>query len=172
MSIDRVRAYLKPYGLDGRVRQFSTSSATVGLAAQAIGCAPERIAKTLSFKLGDCGMLVVVAGDARVDNARFKARFHSRAKMLSADEVQTLIGHSIGGVCPFGVKKGVQVYLDVSLKRFETVYPACGSDNSAIELGMAELEACSGSLGWVDVCKDWQGSGATQSPWADSRGEV
>lgn len=163
MSIDRARAHLERYGLEKRVRELPTSSATVELAAQALGCAPERIAKTLSFRLGDAAVLVVVAGDARIDNSRFKARFHGKATMLSADEVQALVGHAIGGVCPFGVNDGVQVYLDVSLQRFATVFPACGSANSAIELSIAELEACSRSLGWVDVCKHWQQSDPTSS---------
>jgi prolyl-tRNA editing enzyme YbaK/EbsC (Cys-tRNA(Pro) deacylase) len=156
MSIERVRAYFKPFGLDSAILEFCTSSATVELAAQALGCAPGRIAKTLSFKLEDKGLLIVAAGDARIDNGKFKAQFHTKAKMLSPEEVETLIGYTVGGVCPFGVNAGVAVYLDVSLRRFDSVYPACGSGNSAIHLTIAQLEEYSRSLGWVDVCKDWQ----------------
>jgi prolyl-tRNA editing enzyme YbaK/EbsC (Cys-tRNA(Pro) deacylase) len=156
MSMERVRAYFQPFGLDGAILEFDTSSATVELAAQALGCAPARIAKTLSFRLGDAALLVVAAGDARIDNGKFKAQFHAKARMLSPEEVENLVGHSIGGVCPFGVNEGVAVYLDVSLRRFESVYPACGSSNSAIQLSIAQLERYSSSLGWVDVCKDWQ----------------
>ena len=157
MSIDRVRAYLKPLGLDGRILEFDTSSATVELAAQAAGVIPARIAKSLSFMLPDGPILVIAAGDARVDNPRFKARFHAKAKMLSFDECAELIGHGVGGVCPFALNEGVKVYLDVSLKRFDTVFPACGSANSAIELTCDELAATAqGFSGWVDVCKAWR----------------
>ena len=157
-SIDRVRACLKGFGLDGRIREFPVSSATVELAAQAAGVIPARIAKSLSFLLPDGPILVVAAGDARVDNPKFKAQFHAKAKMLGHDEVEALIGHAVGGVCPFALKDGVRTYLDASLRRFDTVFPACGSDNSAIELTLEELERAAGNCqGWVDVCKGWQG---------------
>ena len=139
-----------------RVQEFTVSSATVDLAAQALGCAPCRIAKTLSFKVNDAPVLIVAAGDARIDNPKFKAQFACKAKMLTPDEAVSLIGHAVGGVCPFAVNKGVQVYLDASLKRFETVFPACGSASSAIELTIPELEKYSNFTDWVDVCKDWQ----------------
>ena len=155
MSIEKVKAYFQEQGLGDRVREFSVSSATVDLAAQALGCEPCRIAKTLSFLLEDRAVLVVAAGDARVDNGKYKAQFGAKAKMLSPDQVESMIGHRVGGVCPFAVKDGVEVYLDASLKRFETVFPACGSSNSAIELTIAELERYSGFTAWVDVCKDW-----------------
>lgn len=155
MSIEKVKAYFQEQGLGDRVREFSVSSATVDLAAQALGCEPCRIAKTLSFLLEDRAILVVAAGDARVDNGKYKAQFGAKAKMLSPDQVESMIGHRVGGVCPFAVKDGVEVYLDASLKRFETVFPACGSSNSAIELTVAELERYSGFTAWVDVCKDW-----------------
>ena len=136
-----------------RIQEFDVSSATVGLAAKALDCEPARIAKSLSFRIGDGCAVVVAAGDCRIDNAKYKATFHAKAKMLSPDEVEELIGYAVGGVCPFGVNEGVAVYLDDSLKRFATVFPACGSSNSAIELSIAELEAYSGYAGWVDVCK-------------------
>lgn len=155
MSIEKVRAYFKQYGMEGRVLEFPVSSATVELAAQALGCEPCRIAKTLSFLVEGRAILIVAAGDAKVDNHKYKAQFGAKAKMLSADEVTALVGHAVGGVCPFAVNKGVTVYLDESLKRFETVYPACGSSNSAIELTIPELEQYSGFTGWIDVCKGW-----------------
>lgn len=153
MSFDRAKEYLKQFGLENKVLVFDTSSATVELAAQAVGCEPARIAKTLSFKVGEGCILIVAAGDAKIDNGKYKAQFHTKAKMLSADEVEACVGHAVGGVCPFGVKEGVDVYLDVSLKRFESVYPACGSSNSAVELTLAELERSSGAKEWIDVCK-------------------
>ena len=157
MSIQHVREYLEPLGLAGRVLEFETSSATVELAAQAAGVIPARIAKTLSFDLPDGPILIVAAGDARLDNPRFKAQFHVKAKMLSFEEVPGKIGHDVGGVCPFAICAGVRTYLDISLKRFDTVFPACGSANSAIELTPAELEAAAqGFAGWVDVCKSWR----------------
>ena len=154
MSIGNVRAYLKPLGLEERVLEFETSSATVELAAAAVGVIPARIAKTLSFLLPDGPILVVAAGDARIDNPRFKAQFHAKAKMIGHDDVEALVGHGVGGVCPFAVKPEVAVYLDVSLKRFETVFPAAGSANSAVELSIPELETASAALGWVDVCRE------------------
>ena len=153
MSIQNVREYLAPLGLADRVLEFETSSATVELAAQAAGVIPARIAKSLSLMLPEGPILLVTAGDARIDNPRFKAQFHAKAKMLSADEVTLRIGHAVGGVCPFAVNDGVQVYLDESLKRFTTVFPACGSSNSAIELTLPELERYSNYTEWVDVCK-------------------
>lgn len=155
MSIERAREYLKSYGVEGRILEFEVSSATVELAAEAVGCQPARIAKTLSFLIGETAVLIVAAGDAKVDNSKYKAQFHTKAKMLSADQVTELIGHGIGGVCPFGVNPGVSVFLDESLRRFETVYPACGSSNSAIELTLPELEQYSGYEAWIDVCKGW-----------------
>lgn len=153
MSIEKGRAYFRQFGMEDRVLEFDVSSATVELAAQALGTAPERIAKTLSFKQGEGCILIVAAGDARIDNPKFKARFAMKAKMLSPDEVLTLVGHPVGGVCPFGINEGVEVFLDESLRRFETVFPAVGSGSSAIELTIGELERYSNSAGWVDVCK-------------------
>jgi len=153
MSIDRVKAYFREFGMEDRIREFSVSSATVELAAQALNCAPQRIAKTLSFMVGEAPVLIVTAGDARIDNPKYKARFSQKAKMLSFDQAAELIGHAVGGVCPFAVNAGVKVYLDESLKRFETVFPACGSSNSAIELTIPELEQYAGFPEWVDVCK-------------------
>ena len=156
MSIEQVRAYFRGLGIEDRVREFSVSSATVELAAAALGCEGCRIAKTLSFSVNGAPILIVAAGDAKVDNARYKARFGAKAKMLTPDEAVELIGHAVGGVCPFAIKEGVRVYLDESLKRFETVFPACGSSNSAIEVTIPELECYSGSCEWVDVCKAWR----------------
>lgn len=153
MAFDKAKEYLKQFGLDNRVKEFEVSSATVELAAQAVGCEPERIAKTLSFQVGEDSVLIVAAGDARIDNSKYKAQFHTKAKMLAFEEVEARIGHAVGGVCPFGVNEGVKVYLDTSLKRFEVVYPACGSSNSAVELTIAELEQASGYDSWIDVCK-------------------
>ena len=156
MSIETVKTYLQQFGLEDRVLEFDVSSATVDLAAQALGCEGKRIAKSLSFMTPEGPILVVCAGDAKVDNPKYKARFATKAKMLKGDEPETLIGHAVGGVCHFAVKEGVRVYLDESLRRFETVFPACGSSNSAIELTIPELERCSKADGWVDVCKGWQ----------------
>ena len=153
MSIEKVKAYFRTRGMEDRVLEFSVSSATVELAAIALGCEECRIAKTLSFHVGEKVVLVVMAGDTKIDNQKYKAQFGTKAKMLEYEEAPALIGHAVGGVCPFAVNEGVEVYLDESLKRFETVFPACGSANSAIEMTMAELEEHSGSLGWVDVAK-------------------
>lgn len=153
MAIEKVREYFKKYGMDNRVQEFEVSSATVELAAKALNCKPERIAKTLSFKVDEQPILIVVAGDAKIDNAKYKAKFNKKAKMLAFEEVETIIGHAVGGVCPFAINDGIKVYLDESLKRFETVYPACGSSNSAIELTIEELEKYSNYISWVDVCK-------------------
>ena len=156
MSIEKVRTYFRQQGMEDRILEFPVSSATVELAAVAVGCVPARIAKTLSFAVGTEPILVVAAGDAKIDNAKYKAQFHAKAKMLSHEEAAMRIGHAVGGVCPFAVNEGVTVYLDVSLKRFATVFPACGSSNSAIELTIPELEQHSGFTAWVDVCKAWQ----------------
>lgn len=156
MSIERVRAYFKQWNLEDRILEFDTSSATVELAAAAVGCEPARIAKTLSFQVGERTVLVVAAGDAKIDNRKYKEQFHTKASMLKAEDVTGKIGHAVGGVCPFGVNPGVEVYLDVSMKRFPTVFPAAGSSNSAIEITMDDLEKYSRSLGWIDVCKGWQ----------------
>ncbi|MBQ7434983.1 MAG: YbaK/EbsC family protein [Oscillospiraceae bacterium] len=153
MSIEKGRAYFRALGIEERVLEFDVSSATVELAAKALGVEGARIAKTLSFKAPDGCLLVLAAGDARIDNHKFKDTFHVKAKMLTADEVLELVGHPVGGVCPFGCNEGVPVYLDESLKRFETVFPAVGSANSAIELNLDELYRYSKALGWVDVCK-------------------
>ena len=155
MAIEKVKAFFKQYGMEGRVLEFEVSSATVELAAQAAGCEPCRIAKSLSFLVDEKAILVVCAGDAKVDNAKYKARFGTKAKMLTPDQVEAMIGHAVGGVCPFGINPGVAVYLDESLKRFTTVFPAAGSSNSCIELTIAELEQYSGFAAWVDVCKGW-----------------
>ena len=157
MSIQAVKAYLAQYGVQDRVREFDVSSATVELAAQALGVEFCRIAKTLSFLVDGHAILIVAAGDAKIDNPKYKARFGTKARMLTPDEAVALVGHAVGGVCPFGVNEGVTVYLDESLKRFAAVFPACGSSNSAIELTIPELEAYSGFTAWVDVCKNWQG---------------
>ena len=156
MAIDKVKAYFAEFGREGDVMEVPTSSATVELAAQAVGCEPARIAKTLSFAVGDRVALVVCAGDARIANPKFKAQFGTKPRMLPAEEAEERVGHAVGGVCPFAVKDGVKVYLDESLKRFETVFPAAGSANSAIELTIPELEKYSKFDGWVDVCKDWR----------------
>ncbi len=153
MSIERGRAYFRALGIEDRVQEFDVSSATVELAAQALGVEGARIAKTLSFKTEDSCMLILAAGDARIDNRKFKDRFHFKAKMPSAEEVLEMVGHPVGGVCPFGINKGISVYLDESLKRFETVFPAVGSGSSAIELNLEELYKYSNALEWIDVCK-------------------
>ena len=157
MSIEKVRAYFRTFGIADRIREFEVSSATVELAAAAVGVEGARIAKSLSFKVEDKAVIVVAAGDAKIDNAKYKAQFHTKAKMLTREEAHTLIGHDVGGVCSFALPEDVKVYLDVSLKRFETVFPAAGSDNSAIELTCGELEKYSSNFQqWVDVCKAWR----------------
>lgn len=155
MAIEKVKEYFQKYGMDSRIKEFEESSATVELAAQALGCAPCRIAKTLSFMASEGPILIVAAGDAKIDNPKYKAQFGTKAKMLTPAEAETLIGHAVGGVCPFAVNEGIPVYLDKSLQRFETVFPACGSSNSAIELTLDELETHSGYTAWIDVCKGW-----------------
>ncbi len=156
MSIEKVRAYFASVGMAERIQEFEVSSATVALAAEALGVEPGRIAKTLSFAEGDGAILVVAAGDAKVDNPKFKACFGMKAKMLTHEDAVRLIGHAVGGVCPFAVNDGVKVYLDESLKRFDLVYPAAGSSNSGIGLTLPELETHSHAERWVDVCKGWQ----------------
>ena len=156
MAIEQVRTYLKQYGVEEKILEFDVSSATVELAAAALNCEPQRIAKTLAFMVDGHAVLVVAAGDAKIDNPKYKAQFGTKAKMLSPNETELLVGHAVGGVCPFAVKEGVEVYLDVSLIRFETVFPACGSANSAIELRIPELEKYSGFVSWIDVCKGYE----------------
>ena len=157
MSVENVREYLQPYGVADRMREFDVSSATVELAAVAVGVEPARIAKTLSFKVDETPILIVAAGDAKVDNSKYKHFFHTKAKMLTHEEAVERIGHAVGGVCPFALPEDVKVYLDESLRRFETVFPAAGSDNSAVEMTCEELERYSSNFtAWVDVCKGWR----------------
>ncbi len=153
MSLEKVKKFFESKGLENAVMEFDVSSATVELAAKALGCEEARIAKTLSFRIDEQPVLIVTAGDVKIDNSKYKKLFHTKAKMLKFEEVESVIGHGVGGVCPFAVNDGVKVYLDESLKRFDTVFPACGSSNSAIELNILDLEKYSGSDGWVDVCK-------------------
>lgn len=153
MSVDTVKSYFSKYHMDDKIIELKDSSATVELAAQALGCEPKRIAKTLSFTVSDQFILIVMAGNAKIDNKKFKDEFHEKAKMIPAEEVEHAIGHAPGGVCPFAVNDGIKVYLDTSLKRFETVFPAAGSSNSAIKLSLPELEHYSNSIKWIDVCK-------------------
>ena len=153
MSVEKVKSYFRQYEIDDRIQEFEVSSATVELASKALNCEPCRIAKTLSFMVDGCPILIVTAGDMKIDNPKYKAQFGTKAKMLKPDEVTQLVGHSVGGVCPFAVNNGVKVYLDESLKRFQTVFPACGSSSSAIELTIPELEDYSVYVAWVDVCK-------------------
>ena len=153
MSMDKARAHLRRYGLEDRIIELADSSATVELAAQALGCAPEHIAKTLSFADGEGALLILAAGNARIDNGKFKARFGMKAKMLPAEKVEVLVGHSVGGVCPFGVNPGVTVYLDESLRRYDVVYPAAGNDHSGVRLSVDELYRASGAKDFVDVTK-------------------
>ena len=156
MSIERARAHLAKYGLEDRIRELTVSSATVALAAEALGCEPARIAKTLSFELGEGCVLIVCAGDVKIDNRKFKDAFHTKAKMLSPDRAEELTGHRVGGVCPFGVNPDTaKVCLDASLRRFNVVYPAAGTDNTAVRLTLDELEHATGGE-WVDVCKSAQ----------------
>ena len=156
MSIQRIRDYFRPLGREQDILEFPVSSATVELAAQAVGVIPARIAKTLSFLVDDACILIVAAGDAKIDNSKYKGFFHVKAKMLTPEQVSQLTGHEIGGVCPFANPDGVKAYLDVSLKRFDTVFPAAGSSNSAIELTCGELEQYAHAQGWIDVCKGWE----------------
>lgn len=153
MSFNKVYEFFKEKGLADRVMEFDESSATVELAAQAIGCEPARIAKTMSFLIDDKAILIVTAGNVKIDNKKYKAYFHTKAKMIPWDDVEGYIGHAPGGVCPFAVKEGISVYLDTSLKAFDTVYPAAGSSNSAVKLTPDELYTLSGAADWIDVCK-------------------
>ncbi len=153
MSVDKVKKYFAGYGMESRVLEFDVSSATVELAAAALNCEPGRIAKTLSFLVGEQPILIVSAGDVKIDNAKYKATFGKKAKMLTPEQVTELIGHAVGGVCPFAINPGVDIYLDASLKKYETAFPACGSSNSAIELTIPEMEKYSGYKEWIDVCK-------------------
>ena len=156
MAIEKVREYFKKFGIENKIQELALSSATVELAAKALDCEPARIAKSLSFKVDEQPILIISAGDVKIDNSKYKAFFKTKAKMLTPDEVKEFIGHEIGGVCPFGINDGVKIYLDTSLKRFETVFPACGSSNSAIELNIPELERYSNYIEWIDVCKEIQ----------------
>lgn len=156
MSLQRAKEYLKKFGMEDQIMEFDVSSATVALAAIAVGCEEHEIAKSLSFIVDEKPILIIVAGDAKVDNAKYKAEFHTKAKMIPFDDVESMIGHAAGGVCPFGVKDGVKIYLDASLKKCETVYPACGTSNSAIKLTPEELEHITELEKWVDVCKEVQ----------------
>ena len=153
MAIEKVKEYFKQYQMEGQIKEFEVSSATVELAAAALNCEPERIAKTLSFLVNDRPILIVAAGDVKIDNAKYKGFFHTKAKMIPLESVEELTGHAVGGVCPFGRNGNVDVYLDDSLKRFDIVYPACGSSNSAVRLTIEELEKASEFLKWVDICK-------------------
>ena len=153
MAIEKVKAYFSQFGLEDRIREFDVSSATVELAAAAVHCEPQRIAKTMSFMVDGAPILIVTAGDTKIDNTKFKAQFHTKAKMLTPEQAVELVGHAVGGVCPFAINEGVAVYLDRSLQRFESVFPAAGSANSAVELTIPELEKYSGMTAWVDVCK-------------------
>ena len=153
MAIEKVKEFFKTFNIENKVIEFETSSATVELAALALNCEPCRIAKTLSFLVNESAILIVCAGDVKIDNSKFKAQFNTKAKMLEFAQVEPLIGHAVGGVCPFAINENVSVYLDESLKRFETVFPACGSSNSAIELTISELEKYSNFVSWIDVCK-------------------
>lgn len=153
MSVEKVKKYLEKYNMDNRIINFTTSSATVELAAQALGCEESRIAKSLSFKLSNGYILIITAGDVKIDNVKYRKEFGEKAHMLAFDEVEEKIGHPVGGVCPFAVNVGVKIYLDESLKRFKTVFPACGETNNAIELTIEELENITDFIKWVDVCK-------------------
>ena len=153
MAIDKVRNYLKQFNLDNKILEFNTSSATVELAAETLNCEPGRIAKTMSFLVNDKPILIVLAGDIKIDNSKYKAEFHTKAKMIPYENVENVIGHAAGGVCPFGINDGIEVYLDESLKKYETVFPACGSSNSAIELTIKQLEETSKYLKWINIGK-------------------
>ena len=155
MAIEKVKEYFKKYNMEDKIIELDVSSATVELAANALGCEPKRIAKSLGFLVNENPILVIAAGDARIDNSRFKEYFKVKSSMIPFEKVNELIGHDVGGVCPFGINENVKVYLDNSLKRFNTIFPACGSSNSAIELTIEELEKYSNYIEWIDVCKDW-----------------
>ena len=154
MSLDKAKEYLSARGMAEHIIELKQSSATVQLAAEALGCEPGRIAKTLSFLQGEQAVLIITEGTARIDNRKYKDTFQTKAVMIPAEQVEEKIGHAPGGVCPFGINPGVQVYLDQSLKKYDVVYPAAGNDHSAVKLNIKELEQCSGSLKWIDVCKE------------------
>ena len=154
MSLTKAKEHLKKYGLEDKVMEFPVSSATVKEAAIALNCKEEEIAKTLSFLVDDKPILIVTSGDQKIDNSKYKAEFHTKAKMIPFNEVENKIGHGVGGVCPFGINDDVKVYLDTSLKRFKTIYPACGTSNSAVKLTIEELEKTSNYKKWIDVCKN------------------
>ena len=156
MSLESVKSYFKKWNMEDRIKELPISSATVEEAAIAINCEEKEIAKTMSFKINDKAILIVIAGDAKIDNSKYKAQYHTKAVMLKGDEVEQMTGHPVGGVCPFGISDDIAVYLDESLKRFEKVYPACGSRNSAIGLSLEELEKYSCYKEWIDVCKGWK----------------
>jgi len=156
MAIEKARGYLKKYGLEKNIMEFDVSSATVGEAAKAVGCNEQEIAKTLSFLVEEKPILIVVSGDSKIDNSKYKAEFHTKAKMIPFEDVEEMIGHAVGGVCPFGVKDDVVIYLDNSLRKCETIYPACGSSNSAVKLTVEQLEQATDFEKWVDVCKEIQ----------------
>ena len=153
MSLVKAKEYLKKFHLDGNVIEFYESTATVREAAEALGCKDAEIAKTMAFLVDDSPILIVASGDKKIDNSKFKQTFHTKAKMIPSEELETLVGHTAGGVCPFGINSNVKVYLDVSLKEFDTVYPACGTSNSAVKLTIPELEEASNYVEYVDVCK-------------------
>lgn len=157
MSVEQVKNYLKQWNLQDKIQEFEVSSATVELAAQAVDCEPARIAKTMSFLVDGRAVLIVLAGDVKIDNRKFKDQFHVKASMIRQEDVERYIGHPVGGVCPFDVREEVDVYLDESMKRFEVMYPAAGSANSAVGLTLAELETASKCRGWVDVSKPYEG---------------
>ena len=154
MSLERAKEHLKKYGLEGKIMEFAVSSATVEEAAKVLGCSPGEIAKTLSFLVGEKPVLIVVAGDVKIDNSKYKVFFHQKAKMIPVEDVEKMIGHQVGGVCPFGVLEGVEVYLDQSLQKYDVIYPACGNSHSAVRLTIRELEEASCYQEWVDVCKE------------------
>ena len=156
MSLIKVKEYFKEYNMEERIIELNESSATVELAANALWCKPKEIAKTLGFITNDDVILIVTAGDAKVDNQKFREIFNTKANMIPFSEVEELVGHEVGGVCPFAINDNVKVYLDVSLKRFDYVFPACGSSNSAIKLSLEELEKYSNYIKWIDVCKNWE----------------
>lgn len=156
MSLESVKNYFKKWNMEGRILELPISSATVEEAAAAINCEEKEIAKTMSFKINDKAVLIVMAGDAKIDNSKYKAQYHTKAVMLKGDEVVQITGHPVGGVCPFGIEPDIEVYLDESLKRFAKIYPACGSRNSAIKLSLEELEKYSNYKEWIDVCKGWE----------------
>lgn len=153
MAIEKVKEFFKQYGIEDRVLEFNVSSATVELAAQALGCQPERIAKSITMNVDGACVMIIAAGDVKIDNSKYKAEFSTKAKMLTPDEALSMTGHAVGGICPFAINEGCKVFLDESLKRFDFVYPACGSSNSAIKLTIEELEKYSGYIKWIDVCK-------------------